>query len=220
MNKINIAIDGPSAAGKSTIAKSLANLLSYIHIDTGAMYRAIAYYCIINNIDTTNEILVCQTLDNINIKLQDHDIILNNKIITNSIRTNEISIIASNISKYNCVRTYLVKQQQTIAKPLGFIMDGRDIGSVVLKDAKVKIYLDASAKTRALRRTQENKERNIECDYDSIYQDILKRDHQDITRENSPLIKVEDAIFIDTSNMTIQQVIDQIYTHVKKVIND
>ena len=210
--KINIAIDGPSGAGKSTIADILAEKLSYIHLDTGAMYRTLAYLALEKGIGLNEEDKIVSLIDNdFNLDMRSDGTIYCNGIdVTKKIRTNEISMAASDISKLNGVRKGLVKAQKEIAKDGGYIVDGRDICEVVLPDAKVKIYLTANPEDRARRRVLQNKEKGIDSDYESILEDIKKRDYQDMHREFSPLKKADDAILIDSSNLNIEEVVDKI----------
>lgn len=216
--KINIAIDGPSAAGKSTIADILANQLGYTHLDTGAMYRAVAYEAFKENIDIDLEDEIVNMINRMNLDMKpDGRVILNGEDVSHEIRTNEISMGASNVSKHLNVRAALVKMQQKICEDGGYILDGRDIGTVVLKDAPVKVFMVASAEARARRRVLQNKEKGIEGDdYETILQEIEKRDYQDSHRENSPLKQADDAILIDTSDLTIEQVVEKVLSLVKE----
>ncbi len=210
--KINIAIDGPSGAGKSTISDNLATKLDYVHLDTGAMYRSVAYCAIKKGLSIDDEENISKLIDeefDLDMK-NDGRIICNNEDITNKIRTNEMSLRASDVSKLLKVRKALVKAQQKIASKKGYIVDGRDICEVVLPDAEVKVFLTASAEDRAKRRLLQNIEKGIDGDYDSILEDIKKRDYQDSHREFSPLKKADDAIEIDSSNLSIEEVVDRI----------
>lgn len=217
MKKISIAIDGPSAAGKSTIARIIAKKLDYIYIDTGAMYRCVGYYAIMHNIDINDETKICSLLKEITITMDSNNTIyLNNEDVSNKIRTDEISMAASLVSSYKDVRTFLVEQQRVLAKDGGVILDGRDIGTVVLKDAELKIYQIASVETRAKRRYLENKERGLEADLKTIRQDIEQRDYQDTHREHSPLKQADDAIVLDTSDLSLEQVVERVMDLVKK----
>ncbi len=215
MKKINIAMDGPSGVGKSTVADIVADKLGMIHLDTGAMYRCVALYLKENQIDYTNEKVLLDALNQISIQFDKDKVYLNQKDVTKEIRTNEISMLTSKISSIGIVRKKLVALQQETTKEKGFIVDGRDICSVVLPDAEVKIYMDASVEARANRRYNEYLTNKIECDYDEIYQDIEKRDYQDSHREISPLKKAEDAIVIDTSNLNVKQVVEEVLKLVK-----
>ena len=217
--KINIAIDGPSAAGKSTVAKELAKRLGYTHLDTGSMYRAVAYITKEANIKIDDEEKIVNLINMSNIEISnDNHITVNGKDITEIIRSNEISMAASDVSKLKRVREALVAMQRKIASQKGYILDGRDIGTVVLKDAEVKIYLIDSAETRAQRRVLQNKEKGIPYDYEQILEDIKKRDYQDIHRKESPLKKAEDAIELDSSDMTQEEVILEILDIINKRI--
>lgn len=218
--KINIAIDGPGAAGKSTIAKCLAKKLNYVHLDTGAMYRSTAYKALQNQISLEDEAAVCKMLENTKIQLAtDGSIFLDGEDVSDKIRTNEISLAASLVSKLAKVRRMLVERQQEMAKEKGFIMDGRDIGTVVLKDAEVKIYMTATPMARAKRRYDQNIAKNIPTgSIEEIAREIAERDLQDMTRENSPLKKADDAVEIDTSDMSIEEVTEYIYRLAKPFI--
>ena len=218
--KINIAIDGPGAAGKSTIAKCLAKKLNYVHLDTGAMYRSTAYKALQNHISLEDEEAVCKMLENTKIQLAtDGSIFLDGEDVSDKIRTNEISLAASLVSKLANVRRMLVERQQEMAKEKGFIMDGRDIGTVVLKDAEVKIYMTATPMARAKRRYDQNIAKNIPTgSIEEIAREIAERDLQDMTRANSPLKKADDAIEIDTSDMSIEEVTERIYSLAKPFI--
>ena len=218
--KINIAIDGPGAAGKSTIAKCLAKKLNYVHLDTGAMYRSTAYKALQNHISLEDEEAVCKMLENTKIQLAtDGSIFLDGEDVSDKIRTNEISLAASLVSKLAKVRRMLVERQQEMAKEKGFIMDGRDIGTVVLTDAEVKIYMTASPMARAKRRYEQNIAKNIPTgSIEEIAKEIAERDLQDMTRENSPLKKADDAVEIDTSDMSIEEVTERIYSLAKPFI--
>ena len=209
MKKISIAIDGPSGAGKSTISDLLAKELNYTHLDTGAMYRAVAYSANQKGIAYDDEEALVKLIEDMDLKMPaDGSVILENKDISEEIRTNEMSLAASDVSKLFKVREALVKMQQNISKDGGYILDGRDIGTVVLKDAEVKLYLTASAEARAQRRLIQNKKKGIAGDYETILEEINKRDYQDSHREHSPLTKADDAIEIDSSNLSIQEVVD------------
>ena len=218
--KINIAIDGPGAAGKSTIAKCLAKKLNYVHLDTGAMYRSTAYKALQNHISLEDEEAVCKMLENTKIQLAtDGSIFLDGEDVSDKIRTNEMSLAASLVSKLAKVRRMLVERQQEMAKEKGFIMDGRDIGTVVLTDAEVKIYMTASPMARAKRRYEQNIAKNIPTgSIEEIAREIAERDLQDMTRENSPLKKADDAVEIDTSDMSIDEVTEYIYRLAKPFI--
>ena len=221
MNKISIAIDGPAAAGKSTIAKMVAKNLNYTYIDTGAMYRCVAYYCLKMGVDFHDEKQVASLLKDIEIQMNpDGTIHLNKEDVTFLIRENEVSMGASVVSQYSAVREFLVQQQRDMAIGGGVILDGRDIGTVVLKDAELKIYQVASIECRALRRHKENIARGIESCLEDIQNDIKTRDEQDMNREISPLKKADDAIEIDTSDMTLEEVVAKVMDLVALRIKD
>lgn len=213
----NIAIDGPSASGKSTIAKEIAKKLGFVHIDTGAMYRALAYKCIKKNVDLEDEESCVNLAKNTEIELLENGaVFLDGYNVTKSIRNDEVSLAASKISQYKEVRHILVKLQQAMASKKGFVMDGRDITSVVLTDAEVKIFQTADVKVRAQRRFQELIDKGLEADYDEVYEDLVKRDNQDLNREESPLIKVNDAIEIDTTYLSIDESVALIMNFIKE----
>lgn len=211
--RINIAIDGPSAAGKSTIAKALAKKLNYIHLDTGAMYRSTALKAIQSNISFDDESSLVEMLKDTEITLTpDGKVFLDGNDVSTDIRKDEVSLAASSVSKNPLVRSELVKRQQKMAESKGFIMDGRDIGTVVLKDAEVKVFMTASAEARATRRYNQDIALGIPTsDIETITKEIAQRDYQDTHRAASPLVKADDAVEIDTSDMEIQQVVDAIY---------
>ena len=215
-----IAIDGPAGAGKSTIAKLLAKQLGYVYVDTGAMYRAMAVYFSQNDINPDDENAINGAVDNIDISIEYKDgvqqVILNGENVTSLLRTEETGKMASKTSKYAAVRTKLVALQRGLAKKTDVIMDGRDIGTVVLPHADLKIYQIASVETRAKRRYLENKERGLEADLETIKKEIEQRDYQDMHRAISPLKKADDAIELDTSNMTLEEVVDQVLTLINK----
>lgn len=219
--KINIAIDGPSAAGKSSVADELAKRLGYVHLDTGAMYRLVAYLCKMKGIDVNDEDLVVKAIDEAKIDIKsDGTIYLNDVIINDHIRSSDISMQASAVSKNPKVRARLVSMQRDIAKDKGYILDGRDIGTVVLKDAEVKIFLVADAKERAKRRVLQNAQKGITLDLDQVLADINRRDLQDSSRASSPLRKADDAYLIDSSKMTLEEVTDEIYAIIKRVLKE
>ena len=221
MKSISIAIDGPAGAGKSTIAKRVAKELGFIYIDTGAMYRSFGYYLIKNGIDLNDEQKVQEACEKIEIKIEYIDslqhVILNGEDVTGFIRTDEVGGAASKISTYKEVRRILVALQQDMAKKVNVVMDGRDIGSVVLPDATLKIYLTASVEERAKRRFAEYQAKGEECDLEQIKKEIEERDHRDMTRENSPLVCVPDANIIDSSFLDIDQVCEKVFELVKGV---
>lgn len=214
---INIAIDGPSGAGKSSISNKLAEILGYVHLDTGAMYRSVAYAALKRNIALDDEKTVVDMISKLDLVMKpDGTIICDGEDITKKIREPHMSMAASNVSKLKEVRAALVKMQQKIASNKGYILDGRDIGTVVLKDAEVKIFLTASPEERTKRRVLQNEKSGIKTDYQTIYDEIVARDYQDSHRENSPLKKADDAVEIDSSNMTIEEVINEVLKYVNK----
>lgn len=205
--KINIAIDGPSAAGKSTIAKIIAANLNYTYIDTGAMYRSVAYKADLLNLSSDDEDALAKMIAHTDIKLTgDGKIFLDGEDVTLKIRTNRNSLLASKVSALKKVREALVAQQQKMAIGKGVVMDGRDIGTVVLPDAELKIFQTATSESRAIRRYKENLEKGIKTDLEMLRKEIEKRDYNDSHRENSPLKKAADAVELDTSNMSLEEV--------------
>lgn len=210
----NIAIDGPAGAGKSTIAKLIAKKKGYIYVDTGAMYRAMALFMIRSGIgpDESTKIEEASERADISIKYENDEqvVTLNGENVNGFIRTEEVSNMASAVSVNKTVREKLVALQQKLASETDVVMDGRDIGTVVLKDAPCKIYLTASDDVRARRRFDELESKGVPCDINDIKKDIIERDHRDMTRSISPLRRAEDAILVDSSSMTIDEVVDKI----------
>ena len=210
----NIAIDGPAGAGKSTIAKKVAKELSFIYVDTGAMYRAMAYYLLSQGIKGDEQEAIaekCQGAD-ISIEYKDGEqiVILNGENVNGVIRTEEVGNMASVSSANPKVREHLLKLQRTLAASNDVVMDGRDIGTTILPDSEVKIYLTASPETRAKRRALEYEQKGIACDINQICQDIVARDLRDMNREISPLKQAEDAVLVDSSEMGIDEVVNAI----------
>ena len=216
----NIAIDGPAGAGKSTIAKTLAKELGYVYVDTGAMYRAMAYYFLQQGINKDDEAAITAAVDGADVTIRYEDcaqqVLLNGENITGYLRTEQVGNMASATSIYPAVRTKLVTLQQKLAKTTDVIMDGRDIGTCVLPDAQVKIYLTASVETRANRRYKELIEKGEAADLAKIAADIEERDYRDMHREMSPLRQAEDAILVDSSDMNIDEVVAAIREIVAK----
>lgn len=210
----SIAIDGPAGAGKSTIAKQIAKRKGYIYVDTGAMYRAMALFLLENHIaPEESEKISAKCLEaDISIVYENGEqvVLLNGKNVNGLIRTEEVGNMASASSVNGDVRKKLVELQQKLAKKADVVMDGRDIGTCVLPGADLKIYLTASSAVRAKRRYDELKEKGEECDIDIIKKDIEERDYRDMHREISPLMQAEDAILVDSSDMTIEEVINKI----------
>lgn len=216
----NIAIDGPAGAGKSTIAKKAAKILGFIYVDTGAMYRSIALYMLNNNIDIQDEAAVSANCSNIQIQLKYEDdtqqVYLNGENVSKDIRQEAVGKAASVVSAYPVVRQTLLGLQQDIAATEDIIMDGRDIGTCVLPNAQLKIYLTASVRTRALRRYQELVDKGQECVLEEIEKDIEDRDYRDMHREIAPLKVADDAEVIDSSEMNIEEVTEAIIALVKE----
>lgn len=211
---MNIAIDGPAGAGKSTIAKQLAKQMGYIYVDTGAMYRAMALFFLNEKIDPADETAIAQAAENVDIAIRYQDgeqqVLLNGENVNGQIRREEVGNMASATSVYPVVRKKLVALQQKLAALENVIMDGRDIGTCVLPDAEVKIYLTASAQARAKRRYDELCQKGETCDEAAILQDIRERDYRDMHRSESPLKQAEDAVCVDSSNLSVEQVLDAI----------
>lgn len=207
----NIAIDGPAGAGKSTIAKALAKKMSLIYVDTGAMYRAMALYLLRQKVDPEDVQAVSSKCEDADITIRYEEgiqvVYLNGENVNGYLRTEEVGNMASKTSPQPAIRKKLVKLQQKLAAESDCVMDGRDIGTCVLPDADVKIYMTASSYIRAKRRFDELTAKGEECDLDKIKADIEERDYRDMHRETSPLKQADDAILLDTSDMTIEQVI-------------
>lgn len=214
MKKFNLAIDGPAGAGKSTIAKRIAKQLGFIYVDTGAMYRAMALYFLDNHIEASQIDKIEEACEHVNVTIEyingEQQVLLNGENVNSSIRTEEAGNMASTTSGISAVRRKLVELQKNLAKRESVVMDGRDIGTCVLPEADLKIYLTASSKVRAKRRWAELKDKGIETDIKMIEEDIIARDHRDMTREISPLKQAEDAVLLDSSNMSIDEVVDRI----------
>lgn len=216
----NVAIDGPAGAGKSTIAKKVAKDLGYIYVDTGAMYRAVALYLLREGVsgedqDTISKICVKADVS-ICYENGEQIVMLNGENVNPYIRREEVGNMASMSSANPDLRKNIVMLQQKLAQKENVIMDGRDIGTCVLPNADVKIYLTASSSVRAMRRVKELEEKGMECDFAKIEADIIERDYRDMTREHSPLKQAEDAVLIDTSDMTIDEVVEKITEMVRK----
>lgn len=217
---VNIAIDGPAGAGKSSVAKLVSKQLGYIYVDTGALYRTVGLYSIRKGIDTKDSSKVVSTLKDINVKLGFVDgaqhVFLNGEDVSEAIRTPEASMGASNVSAIPAVREFLFDLQRDIAKNNNCIMDGRDIGTVVLPDAQIKIFLTASPESRADRRYKELIEKGEKVDYNDVLDDINKRDYQDSHREIAPLKQADDAIFVDNSDCNLEQGAKQLMDIIKE----
>ncbi len=218
--KTAVAIDGPAGSGKSTVAKLIAKELNFIYVDTGAMYRAVGLYCLDNNVDVKNPDIVAEKMPDIDIKLRflnnKQYIYLNGVDVTETIRSQKIAEYASAVATIPQVRDALVKIQRETGKTDNIIMDGRDVGTNVLPNADVKIYLDADAAERAKRRCSELEEKGQPNSFYKVLDEIIKRDKQDKEREYNPLTVAEDAVVIDTTNMDIEQVKNEILKLIKK----
>jgi cytidylate kinase len=225
MKKITIAIDGFSSTGKSTLAKQLAAALGYVYVDTGAMYRAVAYFAMQHNLVSETHLdkagLVAQ-LPNINLRFQFNpdlgfaEMYLNNENIETQIRTIEVSRMVSKVAEISEVRAKLVEQQQAMGKDKGIVMDGRDIGTVVFPDAELKLFMTASSKTRAQRRYDELVEKGQHITFEEVLQNVEERDYIDTHREDSPLVKAADAIEVDNSSLTKKEQFELVLNLVKE----
>ena len=210
----NIAIDGPAGAGKSTIAKRVAKELSFIYVDTGAMYRAVALYLLKKNVNGEDSSQIAEICTGAGVSIEYRDgeqiVMLNGENVNAYLRTEEVGNMASRSSANPKVREHLLLLQRNLAAENDVVMDGRDIGTTILPDAEVKIFLTASAKTRAKRRYLELTEKGVSCDLEEIKQDIIERDERDMNREISPLRQACDAVLVDSSEMTIDEVVGEI----------
>ncbi|WMI64995.1 (d)CMP kinase [Aestuariibaculum sp. YM273] len=227
-NKITIAIDGFSSTGKSTVAKQLAKHLGYVYVDTGAMYRAVAYYAMSHGFINENgfdKASLIEHLENVNISFKFNDalgfaeVYLNGVNVEKKIRTLEVSRFVSTVAAVSEVRHKLVEQQQQMGKDKGVVMDGRDIGTVVFSNAELKLFMTASAETRAQRRYKELVDRGDEVVYDEVLKNVQERDYIDTHREDSPLVKADDAIEVDNSNLTLEEQFSVILELVNKTLN-
>ncbi|TGB04513.1 (d)CMP kinase [Halobacillus salinus] len=220
MNSMTIAIDGPAAAGKSTVAKMVAEKLSYIYVDTGAMYRALTWKAIQEGIALEDEEKLETLLKERDLKLVQSEkgqlVMLDGQDVSEAIRTDEVTNQVSIVAKHQKVRVEMVKRQQELVKEQGVVMDGRDIGTHVLPDAEVKIFMIASVEERAERRYKENVEKGFDADLEKLKEEIRKRDEIDSNRSVSPLVKADDAIELDTTSLTIDQVVEKIIGVVRK----
>lgn len=214
---ISVAIDGPAAAGKSTVAKIVAKKLGFTYLDTGAMYRAFTWYCLEKGVDCENEAACVNLIPEVNIEMKPNNVVLCNGIdVTTAIRQPRVSGNVSYIASYKDIRLFLVEQQRNMAKNSSVIMDGRDIGTYVLPNAEIKIFQVATVETRAKRRYEENISKGIQCTYEEIEEDVRKRDRIDSGRAFAPLKPAEDSILLDTSLMGIEEVVNAII----KIITD
>ncbi|MDR0832097.1 MAG: (d)CMP kinase [Bacillales bacterium] len=219
MEKIIIAIDGPAGAGKSTIAKKLASLIDYIYIDTGAMYRAITYKALSNNIDIYNDVLMGQlTIESV-IEFNSNKVLLDGEDVTRKIRGKRVNQNVSQVSALLSVRKELVHQQRKIGSEKGVVMDGRDIGTVVFPQAELKLFVTASVHERAQRRYEEKiKESATDITLQEIEEELIIRDEKDSSRAISPLKKANDAIILDTTNLTQEESVNIIYNYYLKLV--
>ena len=221
MRHIAIAIDGPAAAGKSTIAKIIAKKLNFTYIDTGAMYRAVTLYVLKKGLDPKDEAASVSLIPEINIILDSSNrVFLNDEDVTNDIRSRIVADNVSYIASYKDIRLFLVDQQRKMATMASVVMDGRDIGSYVLPDAEVKLFQIASVETRAKRRFDENMEKGIACTYEEVENELKKRDYIDSHRDFAPLTKASDAIEVDTSLLTIDEVVEKMLSIINERIGD
>ncbi|WP_053027602.1 (d)CMP kinase [Staphylococcus haemolyticus] len=218
MDLINIALDGPAAAGKSTIARQVASKLSMIYVDTGAMYRAITYKYLQNDKLEDFKTLVNQTtLELTYDKSKGQRILLDNQDVTDFLRENDVTQNVSYVASKEPVRTFAVEKQKDLAAKKGIVMDGRDIGTVVLPDAELKVFMIASVEERAERRQKENEQRGIPSTLSQLKKEIEERDHYDMNRDISPLKKADDAVTVDTTGKTIEEVTEEIMTLVNNI---
>ena len=218
---ISVAIDGPAGAGKSTMAKRVAKELGFLYVDTGAIYRTVGYHMWLMGIGPKDADGIRRCLDDVNIEIRHEDdgvqhMILNGKDVTGEIRTPEMSKYASGVSAQKCVRDFLLEMQRKFARRHNVVMDGRDIGTVVLPNAQVKIFLTASAEERARRRFEELTEKGEKVSFEKVLQDMKQRDKQDTERAIAPLKAAPDAVKLDTSGNTIEQSIDEILAIVRR----
>lgn len=216
----NIAIDGPAGAGKSTIAKKLAKDLSFVYVDTGAMYRALAIFFIRKGFAAEDESGISDAVKDANVSIEyvngEQQVILNGENVTPILRTEEVGNMASASSVYKAVRAHLLELQRGLAASKDVIMDGRDIGTCILPNADLKIYLTATSAERARRRCEELKQKGENADYEKIKKDIEERDYRDSHREIAPLKQAEDAIYLDSSDLNIDEVVERIKSYIKR----
>ncbi len=216
---INIALDGPAGSGKSTVAKALSKELDILYLDTGAMYRACGLKCVKMGVSVKDEQAVSAFINDINLKIEYKNgaqvTILDDEDVSTAIRRPEVSMLASDVSALKCVRLKMVEMQRKIAESLNCVLDGRDIGSFVLPNAKYKYFVTAESKVRAERRYKELIERGTPVEFDALHEEIKQRDYNDSHRDFAPLKQAEDAIVVDTSNMTVEEVVNFILSDVR-----
>lgn len=221
---INVAIDGPAGAGKSTIARTAAKNLGYIYVDTGALYRAVGVYSLRHGFDTKNADTVAATLPGIQVELKFlgdvQHVFLNGEDVSEEIRTPDASMAASDVSAVPAVRQFLFDLQRDIAKANNCIMDGRDIGTVVLPDAQVKIFLTASPEARAQRRYKELQEKGATDTYEAVLADLKQRDYNDSHRATAPLKPAEDSVLVDTTALTLQESVQKVISVIRNKMTD
>lgn len=210
MKTVSVAIDGPSGAGKSTLARSIASVLGYVYVDTGAIYRTIGYDMCTHGIDVKNERAVVERLPQLQVKLAYGEdglqhMLVNGEDVTEKIRTPEVSMAASSVSAYPAVRAYLLDMQRQLAQTHDVVMDGRDIGTVVLPEATVKIFLTATPEERARRRMLELQQRGIDEPFEKVLREIQERDYNDMHRATAPLRQAEDAVLLDTTELNFEE---------------
>ncbi len=219
---MQIAIDGPSGVGKSTVAKLLAGEYGFIYVDTGALYRAIGYYAITKGVDPKDEEGVSSLLPELKIQLLylngSQAVMVNDEDYTSFLRTEDVSMAASDVSRYQKVRHFLLDLQRDIAEKNDVIMDGRDIGTTILPNAKLKIFLTADAKERARRRVEQLAQKGITADFDTVYRDVLVRDEQDSGRAIAPLKPADDAVIVDSTKNTLDETLQRLMDLVKPLI--
>ena len=218
---VSVAIDGPAGAGKSTIAKRLAAELGYLYVDTGAIYRTVGYHMSLMGIGPRDADGIRRCIDDVNIRIEHQadglqHMILNGEDVTDRIRTPEMSKMAAGVATQSCVRDYLLEMQRELAATHNVVMDGRDIGTVVLPNAQVKVYLTASAEVRAERRWRELTAKGENVRFEDVYTDVVKRDEQDMTRKIAPLKCADDAEVLDCSYLTIEQVVAEMKAIIRR----
>ncbi|HZJ68808.1 MAG TPA: (d)CMP kinase [Candidatus Eisenbacteria bacterium] len=218
MKKISIAIDGPSGAGKSTVAKALAEEFNIMHLDTGALFRALAYTALKLNLNPKDEKSIACLLNQVDMRIvfedKEQKVLINDEDVTPYLRSEEVSIAASDISVHPNLRNYVLEKERELSEQESFVLDGRDIGTVVLPDADVKIFLTASARDRARRRLKDLRKVNPDIDLKQVLKDIEQRDAQDKNRSIAPTKQAEDAVFIDSSDLSLEETI----LHIKEII--